>query len=362
MHILTLDSNSYRELGMLFSDNIDFKYLSRFLSQGPHELILLDVVNKELLDYFKNDYIGKLINDYQNLNLRFERNKFVENIEIPDLTIIETTAIKTFQEKLRKTCWKLFSTQIIESEKLIDFLIFNKRESKKDNTRDFLIWNSVIQLASEYPDDKVVLISRDKIFTENDFFRKILLTENIKNLIVVESVSQYLSEYGLRIDFVNDKLVLDSIPSVIIEKELKNDLTCFPSYVSKYYYDGKTKPPKNESLEILNVEPYEYYTYSEDKSKVIIVISYVVRIKAIYEREKRVDLKDYEKDFYYEDIKHRIDNENRPIYENNVLFIFEGEVDMKNEKIINQKFDDFIPDWNVKKAAYNTQYKKLGGK
>lgn len=349
MHILTLDSNSYRELGMSFSDNIDFKYLSGFLSQGPHELILLDVVYKELLDYFKHDYLGKLINDYQNLILRFERNEFVDNIEIPDLTSIETKAIKYFQEKLKATCWKIFSTQLIESERLIDFSIFNKRESKKDNTRDFLIWNGVIQLAQEYPEDKVVLISRDKIFSENDFFRKLLLAESNKNIIIVESVSQYLSEYGLRIDFVNDKLVYDSIPKDIIEKELKNDVACFPTYVSMYYYDGKVKPPKNESLEILNIEPYEYYTYSEDKSKMTVVISYVVRIKAIYEGEKRVDLRDYEKDFCYEEIKHGIDNENRPIYENNVLFIFEGEVDMKNKKIINQKFNDFIPDWNVKK-------------
>lgn len=351
MHILTLDSNCYRELGMSFSDNIDFKYLSGFLDQGPHELILLDVVYKELLDYFKNDYIGKLIKDYQNLILRFERNEFVENIEIPDLTIIESTAINTFKEKLKATCWKIFSTEKLDSEKLIDFLFFNKRESKKDNTRDFLIWNSVVQLASENPEDKVVLISRDKIYSENEFFKRLLITENIKNVIVVESVSQYLNEFGLRIDFITDKLVLDSIPKNTIEKELKNDLTCFPSYVSKYYYDGKNKPPKNESIEILYIEPYEYYTYSEDKSKVIIVISYVVRIKAIYESEKRVDLKDYEKDFYYEDIKHRIDSENRPIYENNVLFIFEGEVDMKNKKIVKQKFDDFIPDWNVKKSS-----------
>jgi len=354
MHILTLDSNSYRELGMSFSDNIDFKYLSGFLSQGPHELILLDVVYKELLDYFKHDYLGKLINDYQNLILRFERNEFVDNIEIPDLSIIETNAIKAFQEKLEATCWKIFSTRLIESERLINFSIFNKRESKKDNTRDFLIWNSVIQLAIEYPEDKIVLISRDKIFSENEFFRRLPLAENIKNIMIIESVSQYLSEYGLRIHFVNDKLVNDSIPKDIIEKELKNDLTCFPSYVSKYYYDGNVKPPKNESLEILDIKPYEYYTYSEDKSKITVVISYVVRIKAIYESEKRVELKNYEKDFYYEEIKHRIDNENRPIYENNVLFIFEGEVDMKNKKIVNQKFDDFIPDWNIKKAAHNT--------
>jgi hypothetical protein len=160
-----------------------------------------------------------------------------------------------------------------------------------------------------------------------------------------------LSEYGLQIDFLNNQQVLESIDVKIIEKELKKDIKCFPSYISSYYDDLKVKPPKNISLEILDIDLYEYYTYSEEKSKVIIVSSFIVKIRAIYDIEKRVNLKDFEKEFYYEDIKHRIDIENRPIYENYVLFMFEGEVDLQSKQIINQVFDDFIPDWNVKKSS-----------
>jgi len=66
-----------------------------------------------------------------------------------------------------------------------------------------------------------------------------------------------------------------------------------------------------------------------------------------------VDLNDYPnkypKDFKPEEIRHRIDSENRAIYENNVLCIFEGKVDLKSKKITSQNFEDFIPDWNVGK-------------
>jgi PIN domain len=350
MHILILDSNSYRELGVSFHNNIDFKYLLKFLHQGPHELILLDIVYKELVDYFNNDYVGKLISDYQNLILRFEKSEYVDNIDIPELTEIENKAISLFKANLDRTCWRKVDSNKIDIDSLIDFSLFNKRESKKDNTRDFIIWSNLISLSYQYYEDNIIFISRDKIFKENSFFQNLLITHKRKNITVVESVSTYLSDYGLRIDFLNNQKVLDSIDVKLIEKELRNDIDCFPSYVSNYYYDGSNRPPKNVSLEILDITLYEYYTYSEDKTKVIIVSSYLVGIKAIYDIEKRVNLKDFEKEFYYDEIKHRVDNENRVIYENNVLFIFEGEVDMKNKKVINHEFADFIPDWNIKKS------------
>lgn len=348
MHILVLDSNSYRELGVSFKNNIDFKYLSKFLKQGPHELILLDIVYKELIDYFKNDYIGKLISDYQNLILRFEKSEYVENIAIPNLTEIENNALSLFKENLTSTCWRKVDSNKIDIELLIDFLIYNKRESKKDNTRDFIIFSNLISLSYQYYEDKIVFISRDKIFTENKFFQNVLKSKKRKNIIVVDSVAGYLSDFGLRIDFLNDKIVLDSIGIKDIERELKRDISCFPSYVSVFYNFDRVEPPENISLDILNLKLYEYYTYSEDKSKVTIVSSFIVRIKAVYDIEKRVNLKEYLKEFYHEDMKHRVDSENRIIYENDVLFIFEGEVDMNNKKVINQEFVDFFPDWNIK--------------
>jgi hypothetical protein len=73
----------------------------------------------------------------------------------------------------------------------------------------------------------------------------------------------------------------------------------------------------------------------------------VVRVKIVYEPETVVHLKDYYKENYDLNNKNRIDTLNRPIYENDVLFIYEGQVDKNKKKISRQKFIDFIPDWNV---------------
>ncbi|MFW6047255.1 MAG: PIN domain-containing protein [Candidatus Woesearchaeota archaeon] len=347
MHFIAFDTNIYREFGVKLNKNINFDYLTRFIEKGPHEIVLLDLVYKELLDYFKNDYLGKLISDYQSVYLRFEKNEFVENIDLIDLTSIEKKAISEYKASLKKSAFKS-PKPIIDYSLLSNFLIYNKWKHRKDNTRDFLIWLQLIELAKSNPDDKIIFISKDKIFTEDSFFKNTLYGNMIKNIEVMESISKYLSDYGLQVDFLNDKLVLEFVPISMIKKELKNDIECLPSYVSKYYATDEIKPPQNISLEILNIELNDYYSYSENKGQTILVANFIVSVKAIFDKELKVNLMDYEQDHYYEEIKHRIDSENRPIYENKILFIFEGDIDFKNKKITNQRFIDFIPDWNVK--------------
>ena len=157
-----------------------------------------------------------------------------------------------------------------------------------------------------------------------------------------------MSDYGLQIKFLTNELVLETIDKDVILKELKKGIADFPSYITEYYHSRKNKPPKNISIEILNTDVNDFYTYSEDKEKTILVSSFLVLVKAVFAKETRVDLKDLISEFYHEDIKHRVDSENRPIYENYVLFIFESDINIKSKKIENQKFIDFIIDWNVK--------------
>ncbi|NQU51503.1 MAG: DUF4935 domain-containing protein [Bacteroidetes bacterium] len=348
MHFIAFDTNIYREFGISFTKNIDFSYLSKFLEKGPHELFLLDIVYEELMDYFREDYVGKLIKDYENVYQRFESNEFIENIELENLTILEQNAINNFKKTLIESCWKVIHTDYVETQILTDFLIYNKRNSKKDNTRDFLIWLSLIQLAKKYPEGKIIFISRDKIFTENIFFLNLIKSKSIKNIEVIESVSNYLSDYGLQIYFLTNDLVLKTINKDIILSELKKGIADFPSYITEFYHSEKNKPPKNISIEILDVEVNDYYTYSEEKKNTILVSSFLVRVKAVFAKETRVDLKELIPEFYYEEIKHRVDSENRPIYENYVLFIFESDIDSKSKKIMNHRFIDFIIDWNIK--------------
>jgi hypothetical protein len=349
MHFLTFDTNIYRELGVALKNNINFDYLLNFLEKSHYELILQDVVFKELIDYFENDYLKKLMYDHKDVYNRFKNNPYLENIENIDSVSLEKKALKKFKERLKSTSFEIQSTGHLSPELLIDFSISNKRESKKDNTRDFIIWINLIKLASEYPDDKIIFISRDKIFTENIFLKKMLKDNGIENIIVIESIPKYLSDYGLQVEFVNNEIILNSINKSIIKNNLLKSVDDFPSYVSDYY--NRNKPPKNISFEILDVQVYEYYTYSEDKSEVTIISSFLVKLKAVYDKETRVDLNDYPsiypKDYKPEEIKHKVDNENRAVYENYVLCVFEGKVDLKSEKIISQNFEDFLPDWNA---------------
>jgi hypothetical protein len=351
MHFLTFDTNIYRELGVALNNNINFDYLVNFLEKSHYELIVQDVVYKELIDYFENDYLKKLMYDHKDVYNRFKTNPFIDDIENIDSKTLEKKALKNFKEKLKSTCWKIQTTSYLDPELLIDFSISNKRESKKDNTRDFIIWFNLINLASENPNDKIILISRDKIFTENIFFKKMLEDNGIKNIIIIESIPKYLSDYGLQVKFLNNKIILNSIDQSEIRNHLLKSVDDFPSYVSDYY--NRHKPPKNISFEILDVKIYEYYTYSEDKSEVTLISSFLVRLKAVYDKETQVDLNDYPnnypKNYKRDEIKHRIDSENRAIYENNVLCIYEGKIDLESENIISQNFEDFLPDWNVEK-------------
>lgn len=300
------------------------------------------------MDFFREDYVGKLMKDYENVYQRFESNEYIENIELANLTILEQNAIKKFKETLIKSCWKVIRSDFVEKQPLIDFLLYNKRNSRKDNTRDFLIWLSLIQLAEKYPEDKIIFISRDKIFTENNFFQNFIKSKSIKNIEVIESVSTYLSDYGLQIDFLSNDVVLKTVDRDIILSELEKGIDDFPSYITEFYHSKKNKPPKNLSIEILDIQLNDYYTYSEEKKNTILVSSFLVLVKAIFEKETRVDLKEIITEFYCEDIKHRADSDNRPIYENYVLIVFESDINVETKEITNQRFIDFIIDWNIK--------------
>ena len=69
-------------------------------------------------------------------------------------------------------------TPFLPENELLDFLIENKQDIKKDNTRDFIIWTNTLEIGEKYSDEQVVLISNDKIFKENKFLKKLELKEN----------------------------------------------------------------------------------------------------------------------------------------------------------------------------------------
>jgi hypothetical protein len=149
MPILYLDSNIYRQLGLRFIENIDYKNLSQLLETSGNEFGLLEVVYAELLDYYKNDIFGVVLSDHEKLYKRYQTNPYLDDIEIPETTVPLNRAIAKVQKDLREK--KYFSLlPEVPSQLLLDFLLHNKRLGKKDNTRDFLIFFTIAELCKEH--------------------------------------------------------------------------------------------------------------------------------------------------------------------------------------------------------------------
>ncbi|ESU20479.1 hypothetical protein FEDK69T_30030 [Flavobacterium enshiense DK69] len=350
MPIIHLDSNIYRQLGLKFKENIDYKNLTTLLEGSGSEFGLLEVVLEELMDYYKIDIFGSILTDHEKLFKRYQANPYLDDIEIPDTSTPLNKAVEKIKTDL--TEGKNFSEiPLVHPNLLLDFLLQNKRFGKKDNTRDFLIFYTLVSLCKKNKSDYFVLISQDEIFINNDFFKKIITKDKITNLKIYQSISEFIKDFGPKLDFITQDLLLESIHLGEIEKELMNDIKCFPSYVSQFYSEKEGKEiPDIESLKIGKIEVHDFYVFKNyDTNTLTLNLSLKVNIKAIYQPEIKKDkLDEYLSSLDYNPYsrhKNNFDKDGRAIFEGNVLFIFEGIVDEKNNLINQLSFVDFIPDY-----------------
>jgi hypothetical protein len=358
MPLVYLDSNIYRQLGLRFNENIDYQNLSNLLETSGNEFGLLEVVNEELMDYYKNDIFGSILTDHEKIYKRYQSNPYLVDIEIPETTAPLLRATQEVQKDLKEKKYYSGLPQV-PPKLILEFLLHNKRLGKKDNTRDFLIFFTLVTLCKEHNEDYLVLISQDEIFQTNDFFKKIIVSEKITNFKLYTSIPNFLKDFGPKLDFITSELLLTKIDKGIVENELLNDIKCFPSYVSQYYYQKQEKDiPELESLKIRSISINDYYVVKDYKSEVLKVnVTLRVDIKAIFKPETNKE----ELDKYLDSItarpytrhQNKFDKEGRPIFDNNVLFIFEGIVDEKGIEIKELSFEDFIPDYFVIKDIEN---------
>lgn len=352
MPIVYLDSNIYRQLGPKFKENIDFKNLSNLLETSGNEFGLLEVVLEELMDYYKNDVFGAIFTDHERLYKRYQANPYLDDIAIPETTIPFNNAIERVKSDLKD---KMFFSRLpeVQPKFIIDFLLQNKRLGKKDNTRDFLIFYTLIKLCKQHSEDHLVLISQDEIFTTNDFFKKALISESVKNLKVYPSISDFIKEFGPKIEYITLELLLGIIDKSEIEKELLKDIKCFPSYVSQYYYEKKeNEVPEIESLIIGELKIYDFYVIKDYKTNQLTVnVTIEVPIHATFQPENKInELQEYLSSVEkrpYSRYKNNFDKDGRPIFKNSVLFIFKGEVNEEKKSIDKLVFVDFIPDYFI---------------
>ena len=339
-------------MGLRFIDNVDYQNLSQILTSSGNEFGLLEIVYSELMDYYKNDIFDSILSDHEKLYKRYQANPYLDDIAIPETTAPMKKAVALVTKDLKEK--KFFSSLIsVPPSLLIAFLLHNKRTNKKDNTRDFLIFYTLCELCKEHNEDYLVLISQDEIFKTNEFFKKILIREKINNLKIYQSISDFMKDFGPKLEFIKPKVILQSIDPSTIETELLNDIKCFPSYVSQFYYEKKeAEVPEIEKLEIKNITVNDYYVVKDYKTEELkLNVTLRVDLNAIFKpEENREELDKYLNSLTprpYSRHQNNFDKEGRPIFNNSVLFIFEGKVDEKLNKIEALSFIDFIPDYFI---------------
>lgn len=359
-----LDSNIYRQLSLRFTENIDYKNLTDLLEGSGSDFGLLEVVLSELLDYYKTDIFGSTLSDHEKLVKRYQVNPYLDDIDMPDTVSQLNKALDEVKADLMRG--KFFSElPIVHPQLLLDFLLQNKRFGKKDNTRDFLIFFTLITLCKKHENDYLVLISQDDIFTTNEFFKKILESRKISNLKIYSSIADFIKDFGPQLEFISTELLLESVEMAEIEKELMKDIKCFPSYISQFYSEKDEKDvPDFQSLEIKKIDIHDFYVYKNyNTGKFALNLSLRVDIKIVYEPETRKEeLREYLSTVDnrpYQKHQNNFDQDDKPIFDGNILFIFEGDVDDENNTISKLSYVDFIPDYFISEEIKKQVNEKL---
>ncbi|WKB80527.1 PIN domain-containing protein [Cellulophaga lytica] len=361
INIIVIDTNILRGLGPNFFEKIDYISLQDYCYSSASEIIIPNTVIAEYLNYYEKEIIQKSLYEIdQGYSKLLKLNKF-KTIDKPDLKEIGKKQLVFIENKLTENRIKPFLNPNISENELVKFLIENKQEIKKDNTRDFIIWTNTLEIAEKYKTEHVVLISNDKIFKKNESFERIRREKKIKNLSIFDSIANFLSVYGFKSENLTKQLIIKSIPISTIQKELKKDKNSIPSHISQFYYHIK-RNFKLEKFEIQNMEIEEFYSHKDTKTNEIKVIVHVnVKVLMIFEPEKDLEkLNEYlnslgtetRKDFY----PNSFDKDGRPIFDDWILFHFGLVFNESQTKIEQIEFYDFFPDeanFRRMKAAHN---------
>jgi hypothetical protein len=197
-----------------------------------------------------------------------------------------------------------------EIKELVKFLIENKRLSGKDNTRDFLIWISIINHAKSNLDFQYVFVSGDKVFRENQLFVEFKNKYGVNNLIVINSIPDFFNKFGVKSLFFTE----DFIKSYFTNEIISFDLVKFPLFLPGDFYIKRKQFTK-------------YYTFKEKEQ-----LRFVVYVELL--------IASLEEEYLYDDDERYLEKIDEPpeyVYnDSKVLLIYTGTLDENSKKIKNK--------------------------
>jgi hypothetical protein len=348
MNILILDTNIYRQLGVPFYKHVDYLGLEDYCYSSGSEIIVTKTVREEYLDFYSNN-ISKHVELIKKSYEQLSKFRSFSKIKSPNFSNLKRKENLLVLEKIEKNTFAPRLDSFITEENLLGFLIENKRASKNDNTRDFLIWLNALAASERFKNDQVIIISEDKIFEENSYFKALREKLNVNPIKVFKSISSFLSVHGFSSQKLTKEFVLSHISEAKIRKELLRDKDSIPSHISELYYSQKKKY-KLEEFDIEEIRVKEFYSHKELETSFVKIIAQIeVQVKMVYEAEKNTQLViDHLNACKIRPTFHpeTFDEEFRPVFNDWILFHFQLVYSEDENKILSSKFLDFFPDYS----------------
>ncbi len=367
-----IDTSIYRELGLKFYDNLEYKNLCRFTINTDGEVLLSNIVLEEFCNFYKT-------------NLNQKTNALLKsNQDLVRDPYFETKALK--KDKLEKDHKKatdkfletvkadpiyghpiaIVSPTMINGLTLTKFIL-ESREIKETNIqiRDYLIWDSVLSFAKKESIDRInrfgkrkvkfkkgliTFITKDKGFEDNELFQQLKNQYNVDNVMVEKSITDFLEKKGFYFNFITAELIKQKITAKRILTDLSKDIGALLSYVSDRYHKNCYEKAIVES-EIERVEVIEHFTYldSEDaKHKYTAHLKVWVRV--IFEKDEAGYKESLEINKSNEIVIRSLetyDEQQRPFFQKPILFFYGGLVDIDQKSIKSIRFLDYLPDMYI---------------
>lgn len=364
INFIVLDTNIYRSLGLKYFGHIDYVNLNNFCYAAGYEIIVNEIVAMEYIDYFKKDLDDK-IDNLQQTAKSINNNPYFEEFTLPELNDKKTQALTSFKSQLYSgisTSKLKILPDKTDALKFTEFLLANKR--LKDSSRDYLIWNSLVEFIDKGFVEKICFISNDKIFTENKTLREGIDANVLKKIEVYDSISDFLYKNGFKIDFFTLSFLEQNINYDNVVHEFFKRPKDVLSYISMDYLDYKGMM-RILSKEIKYQKVDGFYTYidpDDNKNKflahIIIKPSIKFKLPADYKPDYS-KMSEFNHEFFLthpEIYLNTFDERGNPIYEQEVLVMVGGIIDMENRKIVQQEVIDFHLDYYRSNEVYKWFY------
>jgi hypothetical protein len=346
-NIIIIDTNIYRQLGVMFYDHIDYKSLDEYCYSSGSEIIITKTVLSEYLDFYKKEIIEKNTLEIEKSLDKLKKLDFFKKIRKPNFSKQSKLQLDFIKNKLTQHRLRPKLDFLLNEGDLIKFLLDNKQEHRKDNTRDYLIWLNALSAAKLYSNNRIILISEDKIFAENIYLFKLKEKHSIKHLELYKSISSFLAVYGFKSEKLTMELILKNIPIDVIKTELLKDKDSIPSHISNFYYSERKKF-KLEKFELQDVRVDEFYSHKDVDNEQVKVIAHIqVKVNMIFspERNRKALQQHLETAKLNDPFKmETFDKELRPVFNDYILFHFSLIFSEETNQITSVEFLDFFPE------------------